>query len=288
MAHERGVQHYLSGQVDVRTRRQVARLLEALLSLRVAGRRYQHAGLKPGPRHLVLVGQVISAEQPPQTVESEVDLPGEQASSGELQLQPRVGERSGQVESGLEMLRRRGRGSGSQGLTPGRGQDGDSFGVTLQMGADGVGRRLSGGGSLCQQGHEGAGVQSLTSGRRHIVVQSLAEQRMDELRGASRDASYETRRAQRFGRFGRLRRRLPRQPAYGLGPEPAPEHAGGACPAQPRRPHPGKAGQEHPLPESIGRTTQYVLPAPPGISHLAQQQWVACTCMARIFDEIFR
>ena len=71
---------------------QVARLLETLLGLRVAGRRYQHAGLKPGPRHLVLVGQVISAEQPPQTVESEVDLPGEQASLGELQLQPRVGD----------------------------------------------------------------------------------------------------------------------------------------------------------------------------------------------------
>ena len=41
------------------------------------------------------------------------------------------------------MLRRRGRGSGSQCLTPGRGQDGDSFGVTLQMGADGVGRQAS-------------------------------------------------------------------------------------------------------------------------------------------------
>ena len=42
------------------------------------------------------------------------------------------------------MLRRRGRGSGSQGLTPGRGQDGDSFGVTLQMGADGVGAASAG------------------------------------------------------------------------------------------------------------------------------------------------
>ena len=64
---ERPVQKYLGRQVDVRPRRQVARLLEALLGFRVASRRQQHAGLQPDPGHPVAVGQVISAQQVPQS-----------------------------------------------------------------------------------------------------------------------------------------------------------------------------------------------------------------------------
>ena len=120
---------------------------------------------------------------------------------GEVQLQARLGERAGQAESGLEMLGRRSGGPRGQGLAPGRGQDGNSFGVALQMGAEGVGGRFGGRRPLLQQRHERAGMKALAGGRRQIVVQCLAEQGVHELCRPSREAPHEPGRAQRLRRL---------------------------------------------------------------------------------------